>query len=113
MSLSDTLDLAVEHGDAATTVSVRGEIDFGNVSRLRATLARVAREGAKDVVIDMSGVTFVDSTGLSVLVQAKQRLESLDRRMSVRYTQPRVTRVLDLAGLGDYLVGGSESPAHG
>lgn len=106
MTASPDLEATVDWGDAYHTVSLAGEIDYGNVSRLRSVLLDLVQQGTGDGVVDMSGVTFIDSTGLSVLVQAKQRFESAGREMSVVGIRPRVARVLELAGLNSYLVGG-------
>lgn len=100
------LELKIERGDRYTTVFVAGEVDYGTASQLRSALVDLAHAEAAEVVVDLSAVTFIDSTALSVLVQAKQRFDNAGHRMSVTGTQPRVARVLELAGLGDYLVGG-------
>lgn len=100
------LELKIERSDRYTTVFVAGEVDYGTASQLRSALVDLAHEARTEVVVDLSSVTFIDSTALSVLVQAKQRFDSAGQRMSVTGTQPRVARVLELAGLDDYLVGG-------
>lgn len=100
------LELKIERGDRDTTVFVAGEVDYGTASQLRSALVDLVQGGATQVVVDLSSVTFIDSTALSVLVQAKQRFDDAGQRMSVTETQPRVARVLELAGLDDYLVGG-------
>lgn len=100
------LELKIERGTRYTTISVAGEIDYGTASQLRSALVDLVHGGAAEVVVDLSSVTFIDSTALSVLVQAKQRFDDAGQRMSVTGTQPRVARVLELAGLNDYLVGG-------
>lgn len=100
------LELKIEGDDSYTTVFVTGEVDYGTASQLRSALVDLAQGPRAGVVVDLSSVTFIDSTALSVLVQAKQRFDSAGQRMSVRGAQPRVARVLELAGLNDYLVGG-------
>lgn len=99
------LELRTERVDHRTTVFVAGEVDYGSASRLRSVLVELAHEGEGEVVVDLSAVTFIDSTALSVMVQAKQRFDSSGQRMSVTGTQPRVARVLELSGLTDYLGG--------
>lgn len=102
---SQELELRTERGDTSTTIFVAGEVDYGTASQLRSALVGLVNGDSRDVVVDLTGVTFVDSTALSVLVQGKQRLHSAGQRMSVTGAQPRVTRVLELAGVEDYLVG--------
>lgn len=106
MTTSQDLELRIERSNADTTVFASGEVDYGSASRLRSVLVDLAHQHDTDVVVDLSAVTFIDSTALSVLVQAKQRFESAGQRMWVIGAQPRVARVLELSGLTDYLVGG-------
>lgn len=99
------LDIDVTTKGMTTVVSPHGEIDYGNVDVLRAALADVSRADSDEVVVDLSHVTFIDSTALSALVGAKQRLADAGRSFSVRGPQPRVARVLQLAGVNEYLGG--------
>ncbi|HEX2155344.1 MAG TPA: STAS domain-containing protein [Acidimicrobiia bacterium] len=102
MTTSD-LGIDVSEEGSRAVAALRGEIDYGNVAQLRSSLLGLSQGSATEVVVDMAGVTFVDSTALSVLVQAKQRLAESGRQMSIIDPQPRVIRVLRLAGLSDYL----------
>lgn len=104
VTTSHDLDITIDQRRDHLVVAVAGEIDYGNVSRLRSALLDLAREPSGDEVrVDLSQVAFIDSTALSVLVQAKQRLETQGRSMTVFDPQPRVERVLELGGLLEYL----------
>ena len=59
--------------DAATVVPVRGEVTFSNVTEFDRRLERAFGEGARNLVIDLSEVTFIDSSGLSALLTASSR----------------------------------------
>lgn len=106
MTTSPDLELRTERGVDSTTVYATGEVDYGTASRLRSVLVELVHGRERNVILDLSQVTFIDSTALSVLVQAKQRFDSAGQNLVVVGTQPRVSRVLELAGLNDYLVGG-------
>ncbi|MGH8911425.1 MAG: STAS domain-containing protein [Acidimicrobiia bacterium] len=97
------LGVDVDHDGQSAIVSLRGEIDYGNVSQLRSVFVELAETDATDVTVDLAGVDFLDSTVLSVLIQGKQRLEESGRQMSVINPQPRIQRVLELAGVLEYL----------
>lgn len=97
------LGVAVAHDGPTAVVALSGEIDYGNVAKLRNVFMDLAGSAANEITIDLGEVTFLDSTVLSVLVQGKQRLEESGRRMRVLNPQPRIERVLDLAGVLDYL----------
>ena len=95
--------VAVDQDGQTAIVSIRGEIDYGNVSQLRSVFVELAETDASEVTVDLAEVDFLDSTVLSVLVQGKQRLEESGRQVSVINPQPRIQRVLELAGVLEYL----------
>ncbi len=92
----------VPDGDTVS-VSLTGEIDFGNVAQLRAALIEASGIGFH-VVVDLAGVSFVDSMALGVLVQAKRSVEHDGGRFVVRNSTPPVRRVLSVAGIEQYLL---------
>jgi anti-sigma B factor antagonist len=86
------------HGGLAA-VAVRGELDIRSAPDLRAWLGRVLDDGAAQVVVDLSGVEFMDSSGLGVLVGAHKRLVRLGGRLSVVGVSSAVARLLSVTGL--------------
>ena len=66
--MKDDLEIAVDVGDDIVVVEVRGEIDRANAHRLEQGLNDVTRENVPRVV-DLTGVTFIDSTGLGVKLE--------------------------------------------
>jgi anti-sigma B factor antagonist len=89
--------------DGAVTLTIQGEIDFGNVAALRARLAELIGQGTDHLTIDLGDVVFVDSTTIGVLIQAKKRLAQSNRELRISRPTPGVRRVFELAGLVDYL----------
>ena len=79
-----------------------GEIDAHAVISL-ATYLDPLPGTSGDVVIDLSGVMFVDSSGLRVLVEAHQRAEAEGRRLVLSGSTRPVLRLLEITGLMDYL----------
>jgi len=77
---------------------VSGEVD-AHSSELFATTLVAAGERSTAVIVDMSGVTFMDSSGLRVLVEAQQRAEAGGPSLVLRSPSRQITRLLDLAGL--------------
>jgi anti-anti-sigma factor len=59
--------------EPATIVPVEGEVTFSNVARLSRRLDAALGEGARMLVVDLSAVTFIDSSGLSALLTASAR----------------------------------------
>jgi anti-anti-sigma factor len=81
---------------------VDGELDLATARVLAAHLDPLPG-GAGDVVVDVSGIRFVDSTGLSVLVQAHHTARSAGRRLVLAAPSARVRRLLEITALDDVL----------
>jgi len=84
--------------DHGAIVTVRGDIDLASANDLEAC-GRSALDGASSVVVDMAGVTFLDSSGLRSLVILQEEAQSQGTSMTLRGTQRNVRRVFDLTGL--------------
>jgi anti-sigma B factor antagonist len=85
-------------------VLVRGELDLQAAPRLRTALLEVTTQrDAPQIEVDLSAVTFIDSTGVSVILQAWQRVNESGGRLVLCATSRPVARVLETAGLADLL----------
>jgi anti-sigma B factor antagonist len=94
--------LALERGGTPNSpvIVARGEIDVATSPILRSELASALATRPEEVTLDLRGVTFVDSSGLGVLVGALKRLrESGGQRFSVVGVQDPVRKVFDITGL--------------
>jgi len=85
--------------DGHAVVHVSGEIDLAARSLFQECLDEVIVASDGDVVVDLAEVSFIDSTGLSVLLQARERLGTAGRKLRIARQSPSVTRLLELAGL--------------
>jgi anti-sigma B factor antagonist len=92
----------VEAEDAATvkTVSVSGELDQATAPELRSTLTKAFEDGSP-VIVDLSDCGFIDSTGLSVLVEAKRKLAHDEDWFGVCCPGADVRRLLALTGIDE------------
>jgi anti-anti-sigma factor len=87
-------------GDSMLIV-LSGELDMTGTDRLEAAIRRAEESDINRVIVDLTAITFVDSTGLSVLLEAKRRS---DGRLSVTPSQHEaVTRLLELTGTTEIL----------
>jgi anti-anti-sigma factor len=84
-----------------SVLAVAGEIHVSTAPELSEALNRAIASGRTRLVLDFSEVEFIDSTGLSLLVQAKQRIESQGHRFALRQPTERVRRVLEISGLAE------------
>jgi anti-sigma B factor antagonist len=87
----------------ASVVSVVGELDLASSPALEAELERVSANGASPIIVDLSQLEFMDSTGLSVLVRAHQRAEENGRRFGLINGSQQVQRLLNLTGVAERL----------
>ena len=80
-------------------VSVSGEVDLLTAPVLRERMTASIESNGGDVVLDLSGVTFLDSSGLGVILGAHRRLRERDGTLQIVATAPAVLKILTLTGL--------------
>jgi anti-sigma B factor antagonist len=80
-------------------IAPRGEIDALTAPQLGRCLLGLAEQGKTDVVVDLTRVTFMDSTGIGVILNALRRLTSRDGHLVLVCPSERVTRPFEIAGL--------------
>ncbi len=86
--------------DDATLVEVAGELDLQSAPQLRADLARAIENHAPPrIIVDLGGVSFLDSTGVGVLVGALKRAREAGGALHFCGAQTRVRRVFEITGL--------------
>jgi anti-sigma B factor antagonist len=86
-----------------TLVSVSGELDLYTSGRVQDAIGEASSVGADTVLVDLSGVGFIDSTALGVLVQESKRLEGRGHSLILVSNDPRTLRVFEVTGLGQVL----------
>lgn len=96
------LSVRVEHVDGAFTVGLGGELDVSTAPQLHEVLLdAVSQQPSGPIILDLSALTFVDSTGLSLLVSTHKRMNGVGRALVLRGAQPTVRRLLEVTGLTD------------
>jgi anti-sigma B factor antagonist len=90
-----------EHSDAYSVIAVRGEIDLHTAPKFQYALERVAETNGA-VVVDMSGVVFMDSTALSALVRSKESLQQQGVSLRLAAPSKAVERIFSVTGFQDY-----------
>ncbi len=108
------LSLQTREVDSRTIVSVGGEIDVYTAPKLRDKITELVGEGRHDLVIDMAGVDFLDSTGLGVLVGGLKKVRAHDGSMELICSQDRLLKIFRITGLAKvFTIHESESAALG
>lgn len=93
------LEVIVSLAAGGHEVWLRGELDMATAPELRDELGQLASEDPAPVTIDLSDLTFIDSTGLSVLVGALKLLRQQGGDMVLRSPGPGTRKVLEITGL--------------
>jgi anti-sigma B factor antagonist len=93
------LSLSTRAERGRTVVEVTGEIDVYTAPKLREQLAELVDSGRHDIVVDMQGVEFLDSTGLGVLVGGLKRVKQHGGSMNLVCTQERILKIFRITGL--------------
>ena len=95
------MEIHAKSADRNLLLELSGELDHhGARNALRALEMAVDAELPKKLVLDMSGVTFMDSSGIALILRAQQRIELLDGSLLVCNVPDQARRVLDAAGIG-------------
>jgi anti-sigma B factor antagonist len=96
---TNDLGLAVSTDTNRTVVTVTGEIDLATQGQLRAELNELVVAGQVDLVLDLSGVTFVDSTGLGALIGTRRRVHAFHGSLTLVIPDESVMKVFTITGL--------------
>jgi anti-sigma B factor antagonist len=100
-SIDEAFDVITGTGPSGPTLKVIGEIDVATSPALRRALHELVDQGAAEVVVDLSQTTFIDSSGLGVLVGALRRLREADgpETIVLQGLQDPVRKVFEITGL--------------
>ena len=93
-------DVSTEQaGDGVYVISLSGEVDLYTAPEFKQELLDAISKGAKEVVVDFSSTTFIDSTTLGVLVGGVKRLRTNDGQLSLVCSDRNITKIFEITGL--------------
>ena len=93
------LSLSTYDSGDHTVLEVGGEVDVYTAPRLREKLVELVETGARHVVVDLSRVEFLDSTGLGVLVGALKRLRAVNGTFGLVCAHERLLKIFRITAL--------------
>lgn len=96
---SSVLRAEVEAGEDATVLRLWGEMDISSVGAVRPVIDEALAGAPDSLVVDLSGLTFMDSSGIALLLSVAERVE----RMRLRHPSDSICRLIELTGLEDAL----------
>ena len=95
------MDVSAKHEGNQLELALKGELDHhGARNALRELELSIDAALPKKLVLDLAGVTFMDSSGIALILRAQQRMQLLDGSLLVRNVPQQARRVLDAAGIG-------------
>ena len=93
-------DVSTEQvGEGLYVISLSGEVDLYTAPEFKQELLDAIGKGAKEVVVDFSNTTFIDSTTLGVLVGGVKRLRTNDGQLSLVCSDRNITKIFEITGL--------------
>ena len=97
------LSVRSERDGSVHTIGLCGELDMGTADAVERELERVEATDAETVVLDLSELRFMDSTGVRFVVSANARFRENDRRLRIVRGPANVQRVFELCGVAELL----------
>ncbi|HEX6923455.1 MAG TPA: STAS domain-containing protein [Bacillales bacterium] len=99
------MNLEIKHQETGEcqNLSVAGEIDAYTAPQLREELLPLTEKQGAKVSVDLSGVQYMDSTGLGVFVAGLKSSKKHGSRLEIKKATPRVKRLFDITGLAEII----------
>ena len=99
----EILDVRTEDRDGLVHIALVGELDLSTVAKVQEELRRVEANSPATLVVDLSKLTFLDSTGLRCIVTADERARAAGRRIVIVRGPDPVQRVFAITRLEERL----------
>jgi anti-anti-sigma factor len=100
---SSPFEVTIEEREAAVHFLLSGELDISTAQRLEDDLLRIEAERPQLIVLDLTELAFLDSTGLRLMITADARAREQDRRLEIVNANSMIQRVLRLTRLDERL----------
>lgn len=93
------MDITTRQHKRCVAVAVSGRIDGATAPEFESSLTELTGQGTRNIVLDMSEVEFLSSSGLRVLLTTRKSLGKVGGRLALAQPSQRVTDTLDIAGI--------------
>ena len=103
MGAQSQLSIESRSENDRTVISMEGELDMANAPALQSAIESEELAAAEIVVLDLQGLTFLDSTGLRVILAARELCWRRGQEFAVTPGSPQVQRLLSVTGVGEHL----------
>ena len=95
------LEIDTLRGDDGVVVQLAGELDMLSAPDVSDQLSALLEAGETRLVMDLTGLQFLDSSGLSALLGAHQAAQARGASLVLRSPNERIVRLVNISGLGD------------
>ncbi|PPK65087.1 STAS domain-containing protein [Actinokineospora auranticolor] len=86
----------------AHIITISGALDMTTAPKLRQACEALPRGAARELVLDLAGLDFCDSSGISTFITAHHHATALGATFALTAVPPHITRMLAITGLADY-----------
>ena len=93
------IDVKSEDGGSRLVFALRGSLDLATAPTVRAALTEATEKGSHDLIVDLSQLEFLDSTGLGVLIGAHRRTAERGGSFRLVASEGSILRLLNITGL--------------
>jgi len=97
------LEVRIEEHGSVIVVVLSGELDLMSAPRVESALQQAADGPATALIVDVQALSFMDSTGIRTLLQAKRRADAGGHSLAVLNGSGPAHRVLGLSGVGEHI----------
>lgn len=92
------MTIAIESNEKAHIVSLQGQVNSSNAATVEAEVLAVVQQGAKNVLLNMTELSYISSAGLRVVLVLAKRLKQAGGKLVIYGMQPHVREVFDVSG---------------
>jgi anti-sigma B factor antagonist len=103
MGVGDQLTIDVRREADRVVISLDGELDMANAPLLQGAIESASLEDDAMLVLDLQRLQFMDSTGLRIILWARERCQESARELAVTPGSEQVQRLLSVSGAGEHL----------
>jgi anti-anti-sigma factor len=100
-----TVESSIDDASRTARLALGGELDLNGVDAVTSEFDELGKRDIDIVLVDASGLTFLDSSGLRALLTGRERLQAKHVQLRVVNASPAITRLLDMTGTRSMLEG--------
>jgi anti-sigma B factor antagonist len=97
------MDFTVTEDASHLLLTINGPMELHTVKELQNKIIELNSAVNKDIIIDLSSVDYIDSTGISILIMLNRQQKQKGKGLKIRNATPRVSNLLDLSSLSELL----------